>query len=102
MGENYEIYVVGLQGSLRRFNRGAGVDTVSVDTNLLTGPFATATVTTRMDGIDYYGLSTLSIQSSSDIWSVQGTSPGANGFKATGGVAVPHITHKPPANPLSH
>src|SRR5260370_29061794 len=100
MGENYDIYVVGFQGSLRRFNRGAGVDTVSVDTNLLTGPFATATVTTRMDGIDYYGLSTLSIQSGSDIWSVQGTSPGANGFEATSSIAVTNIASNRQANPL--
>ncbi|HEX9549250.1 MAG TPA: hypothetical protein VF942_18055, partial [Acidimicrobiales bacterium] len=97
-GQNYDIYVLNFQGSLRKFNHGPGVDTMSVDAGLLSG---TATMTTRMDGIDYYGISTLNINSGqgTDIWNVQGTSPGDNGFAATGGVAVTNIATN--SNPAS-
>src|SRR5258708_6236560 len=79
-------------------NHGPCVDAPSVDGGLLTGP---ATVTTRMDGIDYYGISTLNINSGqgTDIWNVQGTSPGDNGFAAAGGVAVTNIATN--SNPAS-
>jgi len=91
-GHNLDIYVLSFQGQLRRFNGGPGLDTVTVDSHLLTGPGAW--FTTRMDGIDYYGIEQLNIQtgSGSEVFNVQGTSPGSNGFAAAVGVAITDVS----------
>src|SRR5262249_19256204 len=87
-GQNLDIYVLTFQGTLRKINRGPGVDTVAVDATSLGG---TANVTTRTDGINYYGFEQINIGtgSGSEVFNVQGTSPGSNGF---GGTAVTNVS----------
>src|SRR5262249_39814809 len=87
-GHNVDIYVLNFQGTLRKVNGGPGLDTLAVDTSLLGGA---ATVTTRMDGINYYGFEQINIGtgSGSGIFNVQGTSPGSNGFS---GPAVTNVS----------
>jgi len=50
-------------------------------------------VATRMDGIDYYGFETVNIDtgSRSEVFNVQGTTQGSNGFAAAAGVAVTNV-----------
>ncbi|MDX6472952.1 MAG: hypothetical protein QOK22_1768, partial [Gaiellaceae bacterium] len=91
-----DVYVLSFQGELRKADFGPGLDTVVVHSSL-TGPNATATVTTRMDGIDYYGFETVNIATGSgaagDVFNVQGTSAGSNGFAITEhGTAVTNVT----------
>ena len=78
--ERYEnVYIVGFQGKLRQFNQGPGVDLLSVDASALAG---SASVTTRMDGINYYGIEHLNLDTGSndDIVNIQGTTAGSRGF----------------------
>src|SRR5438132_2807271 len=89
---NLDIYLLNFQGSLRRFNGGSGLDTLAVDgTGLAAG--GTVTVTTRIDGINYYGFETVNIStgSGSEVFNVQGTTPGSNGYAQAGGIAVTNV-----------
>jgi Ca2+-binding RTX toxin-like protein len=81
------IYALHFQGELRRESLGQGVDTLTVDSSLLNG---SAWVTARMDGIQYYGVEALNIATGSgaDVFDVQGTTRGSNGFT---GVAVTNV-----------
>jgi Ca2+-binding RTX toxin-like protein len=90
-GHNISIYMLNFQGFLRRVGGGFGLDTLAVNAAGLTG---SATVTTRMDGINYYGVETLNIYagSGSDVLSVQGTTPGSKGFADLGGIAVTNVS----------
>jgi len=90
VGKNLDLYVLNFQGNLRRFDRGLGLGTVVVGATNLTG---TASVQTRMDGIDYYGIENVNIQTGSgaDVINVQGTTPGSQGFAQGGGTAVTNI-----------
>jgi len=91
-GRNLDIYLLNFQGSLRRFNGGSGLDTLAVDgTGLAAG--GTVTVTTRIDGINYYGFETVNIStgSGSEVFNVQGTTPGSNGYAQAGGIAVTNV-----------
>ena len=47
-----------------------------------------------MDGINYYGVEVLNVDSGSgtEIVSVQGTTAGSQGFAAAGGIAVTNVT----------
>ncbi len=87
---NQDIYVLSFQGQLRHINFGTGIDTVTADTSSLTG---SATFTTRMDGIDYYGFEQVNVDtgSGSDVFNVQGTTQGSNGFNLLGGVAQTNV-----------
>jgi hypothetical protein len=89
-----DVYVLSFQGELRTANFGPGLDTVVVHPSL-TGSGASATVTTRVDGIDYYGFETVNIATGSgasgEVFNVQGTSAGSNGFAQDGGTAVTNI-----------
>jgi len=85
---NLDIYVLNFQGLLRKFARGVGLNTIAIVNSSLVPSVAgqpAATVTTRMDGIDYYGVEQVNIEtgSGSDIFNVQGTSPGSNDFSGT-------------------
>ncbi len=83
MVERYEnVYIIGFQGKLRFFDEGPGVDLLKINTSGLTGGGATAAVTSRMDGINYYGVETLNIDtgSNNDIFNIQGTTAGSRGF----------------------
>jgi VCBS repeat-containing protein len=84
------VYLVAFQATLGRFNTGAGVDLLQADTSNLTG---TVTVTNRMDGLNYYGIENLNIDTGTGntIFSVQGTSAGSNGFAQAGGVATTNV-----------
>ena len=55
---NQDVYVLAFQGELRKEQFGLGLDTVSVINSTLNVP---ATVTTRMNGIDYYGFEQVNI-----------------------------------------
>src|SRR5207248_655079 len=71
------------------FDHGSGLSTITVDASGLVASLSdhpAATVTTRMDGINYYGFETVNIETGplSDILNVQGTTPGSNGFAPTG------------------
>ena len=83
-----DVYVLNFQGQLRKEQFGPGLDTVAVVANLLTG--GSANVTTRMDGIDYYGFEQLNIAtgSGSEVFNVQGTTQGSNGFTGVAGLPV--------------
>src|SRR5712691_3465996 len=90
VGKNLDLYVLNFQGNLRRFDRGLGLGTVVVGATHLTG---TASVRTRMDGIDYYGVENVNIRTGSgaDVINIQGTTPGSQGFFQGGGTAVTNI-----------
>jgi Ca2+-binding RTX toxin-like protein len=77
------VYVIAFQGRLRQVDGGPGVDLLKVNVAGLVG---TASVTTRMDGINYYGIEQVTIDtgSNNDVFNVQGTTPGSQGF-AQGG-----------------
>ena len=85
---NEDVYVLNFQGELRKEQFGPGVDTVAVVASTLNAG-GTATITTRMDGIDYYGFEQVNIGtgSGSDVFNVEGTTQGSNGFVLGGGVA---------------
>ena len=85
---NEDVYVLNFQGELRKEQFGPGVDTVAVVASTL-NVGGTATITTRMDGIDYYGFEQVNIGtgSGSDVFNVEGTTQGSNGFVLGGGVA---------------
>ena len=89
---NQDVYVLNFQGELRKEQFGPGVDTVSVIASTLLG--GTAIVSTRMDGINYYGFETVNIAtgSGSEVFNVQGTTSGSNGFT---GLAQTNITLDP-------
>ena len=55
------IYVLHFQGELRRESFGPGLDTVTIDSSSLTGGTG-AWLTTRMDGIQYYGVELVDIK----------------------------------------
>ena len=78
-GLDRNIYVIGFQGNLRLNNGGPGANFLGLDATGLTG---TASLATRMDGLEYFGIENLNVDtgSASDILSVQGTSSGSNGF----------------------
>jgi len=82
------IYVLHFQGELRRESFGPGLDTVTIQSSLTGG---TAWMTTRMDGIQYYGIEELNIGTGSgaDVFDVQGTTKGSNDFAGT---AVTNVT----------
>ena len=98
---NNNIYVLNFQGELRKADGGVGVDTVTVDTAGLTG---SATISTRMDGIDYYGFEQVNILTGAgtDTFNVQGTTRGSNGFTGAAGlpVAQTNITTNAPAGAM--
>ena len=77
-------YVIQFQGTLRKEQLGPGVDTVTVVADSTGGGVSVAT---RMDGIDYYGFETVNIDTGSDseVFNVQGTTRGSNGFAAVAG-----------------
>src|SRR4029077_15391669 len=79
-GLNRAFYVIGFQGNLRQNNGGPGANFLQIDTSGLTG--GAASLATRMDGLEYFGIEKLNIDTGSgaDILSVQGTSAGSNGF----------------------
>jgi Ca2+-binding RTX toxin-like protein len=85
------VYLIGFQGKLRRVNNGFGVDELQADATNLTG---TVSVATRTDGLNYYGVENLNIDTSTGnvVFSVQGTTAGSNGFAGAGGVAVTNVT----------
>ena len=58
------IYLLHFQGELRRENLGPGVDTLTVDTSGLAAG-GTASITTRMDGVQYYGFETVNVDTGS-------------------------------------
>src|SRR5262249_10352750 len=86
-GLNRNVYVIGFQGNLRQILNGPGANFLVLDTGGLTG---TASLATRMDGFEYFGVETLNIDTGSgaDILSVQGTSAGSNGFTGTAATNV--------------
>src|SRR5437899_4591067 len=47
-----------------------------------------------MDGINYYGFETVNIStgSRSEVFNVQGTTPGSNGYAQAGGIAVTNLS----------
>ncbi|HET6573208.1 MAG TPA: hypothetical protein VFG68_06375, partial [Fimbriiglobus sp.] len=69
-------YTIGFLGKTRQTDGGQGASSVKVITVGLAG---TASVVTRMDGIDYHGIERLDIQlgSGADVFNVQGTSAGS-------------------------
>src|SRR2546426_6590843 len=76
---------------------------LKVTDNLLTG--GTATVTTRMDGINYYGIETLNIDlgSNNDIFNIQGTTAGSRGFYLGGTLnGTPYAPGMAVTNVLMH
>ena len=90
--ERYEnVYVIGFQGNFRSLEDGPGVDFFVAHTPLLAG---TVAIQTRMDGINYYGLEVLNITtgSGSEVFNVQGTTPGSGGFALDGGIAVTNVS----------
>jgi len=70
-------YLIGFQGKTRQLDAGPGVSYLSVDNGEMIG--GEASVVTRMEGVNYYGIETLDVLlgSGSDIVSVQGTSQGS-------------------------
>ncbi len=79
------VYLIGLQGNLRQVPQSGsdappGADILFANVGSLTG---TAQVGTRMDGVNYYGVETLTIDAGSgtEILSVQGTTAGSRGFE---------------------
>ncbi|HET7129920.1 MAG TPA: hypothetical protein VFJ93_12675, partial [Gaiellaceae bacterium] len=76
------IYVLHFQGELRRESFGPGLDTVTIESSLTGG---TAWLTTRMDGIQYYGIEDVQIATGSgtETFNVQGTTKGSNGYTGT-------------------
>jgi RTX calcium-binding nonapeptide repeat (4 copies) len=84
------VYLIGFQGKLRRLNGGKGVDLLAAGTSNLLG---TATVASRVDGLNYYGVETLNVDfgSGNDVLNVQGTTAGSAGFAQGGGVASTNI-----------
>ncbi|TMC80709.1 MAG: hypothetical protein E6J08_09445, partial [Chloroflexi bacterium] len=93
--QHLDFYVLNFQGVLRKFNGGPGLSplVVAPDATML-GSGGTATVATRMDGINYYGFETVNISTGteSEVFNVQGTTPGSNGFT---GVASTNIVTNP-------
>ena len=85
---NQNVYVINFQGELRKADGGLGVNTVTVDTSHLTG---SASMSTRMDGIDYYGFEQVNIKTGAgtDVFNVQGTTIGSNDFHGVSG-PLPH------------
>ena len=83
------IYVLHFQGELRRESFGPGLDTITIQSSLTGG--GTAWMTTRMDGIQYYGIESVNIGTGSgaDVFNVQGTTKGSNDFTGT---AVTNVT----------
>ena len=81
-GKNQEVYTIGFQGVLRQNNGGPGANFLGLTSSLTGGG---ASLATRMDGIEYFGIETLNIGTGSgeDVLSVQGTSSGSNGFTGT-------------------
>ena len=91
------IYVLHFQGELRREQFGPGLDTVTIQSSLTGGG---AWLTTRMDGIQYYGVEDLNIGTGSgtDVLDVQGTTKGSNDFAGTAATTVtldPHDLSRP-------
>ncbi len=82
-GLNRFVYVIDFQGNLRQNNGGIGANFLTLGGSGLTG--GAASVATRMDGLEYFGIENLNVDtgSASDILSVQGTSSGSNGFHGT-------------------
>jgi hypothetical protein len=70
-------YLIGFQGKTRQLDAGPGVSFMVADTDL--GDDGNASIVTRMEGVNYYGIETMDILlgSGSDIVSVQGTSQGS-------------------------
>jgi Ca2+-binding RTX toxin-like protein len=89
------VYVIGFQGKLRQVNNGPGVDLLQVTGDAAFNASGGATVATRMDGINYYGVEVLNISTGTgnNILNVQGTSAGSRGF-AQGGT-LNNITYAP-------
>ena len=87
---NDNIYVLNFQGELRKVDGGVGVDTVTVNTSGLIG---TAAISTRMDGIDYYGFEQVNILTGAgtDTFNVQGTTKGSNGFAGVTSPPAPGV-----------
>ncbi len=81
------VYLVGFQGKLRQIADGPGVDLLQV------GGDGGVTVTTRMDGINYYGFETveLSVGDGDAVLNIQGATAGSGGFAEAGGVAATNI-----------
>ncbi len=82
--------MIEFQGKLRRLNNGNGVDLLQANTPGLTG---TISIAERVDGLNYYGIENLNIDTGTGntIFSVQGTTAGSNGFYGAGGVAVTNV-----------
>lgn len=78
------VYFIGFQGRMRMINEGSGVDMLEVDTTPDKGSalIGTATIATRMDGINYYGFEDIDIAlgTKNDVLSIQGTTAGSKGF----------------------
>jgi hypothetical protein len=91
------VYFIGFQGKLRRVNEGSAVDELQANTAGLTG---TVSIATRTDGLNYYGVENLNIDTSTGnvVFNVQGTSPGSNGFAQAHGIATTNITFHGGAN----
>jgi hypothetical protein len=79
-----DVYVIGFQGLLRNVRDGIGVGLLVAE-NRTDGDI---TVTTRMDGINYYGMETLNLNLGfgNDILNVQGTTAETNVELNDGGV----------------
>ena len=90
------VFVIGFQGNLRHVQNGVkdtsppGADALSVGSTLLTG---TATLVSRMDGLTFFGIETLNVDTGSgtEILSVQGASAGSRGFELGGGFASTNV-----------
>ena len=69
-------YLIGFQGVTRNIDGGQGVSYIQVDDTELEG---TATVLTRMDGIQYYGIEELNLDlgAGDDVLNVQSVSDGS-------------------------
>jgi len=72
-------YLIGFQGVTRQIDGGEGVSRIEVLGDAAFDASGGAGVTTRMDGINYYGVEEVNVDfgSGSDILNVQGTSAGS-------------------------
>jgi Ca2+-binding RTX toxin-like protein len=82
-GLNRLVYVIGFQGNLRQVDNGPGANFLILDGSGLSG--GGATLQTRMDGFEYFGVESLGIDTGSglDVLNVQGVTRGSNGFTGT-------------------
>ncbi len=80
-------YHIRFQGILRQLMGGSGAGFMKVDATGLTGVNPTATLDTRMDGINYYFIDELNIDfgSGSDVLNVQGTTAGVTNIALNNG-----------------